>query len=40
MLKIFANSKDNRHGNNFDLDTDLSTLNSKLMKPSIPAAIH
>ena len=29
-LKIFGNCKDNSNGNNFDLDTDLSTLNSEL----------
>ena len=29
--KIFGNSKDNSKGSNFDLDTDLSTLNSKLV---------
>ena len=29
--KIFGNGKDNSNGSNFDLDTDLSTLNSKLV---------
>ena len=39
--KILGNSKDNSNGNDFDLDTELSTLNSKfLMKPSIAAAMY
>ena len=33
--KIFGNDKDNSNGNNFDLDTDLSTLNSKLVDETI-----
>ena len=33
--KIFGNSKDNRKGSNFDLDTRLSTLNSKLVDETI-----
>ena len=28
--RLFGNGKDNGKGSNFDLDTDLSTLNSKL----------
>ena len=33
--KIFGNGKDNSKGSNFDLDTDLSTLNSKLVDETI-----
>ena len=33
--KIFGNSKDNRKGSNFDLNTRLSTLNSKLVDETI-----
>ena len=33
--KIFGNGKDNSNGSNFDLDTDLSTLNSKLVDETI-----
>ena len=33
--KIFGNRKDNSKGSNFDLDTDLSTLNSKLVDETI-----
>ena len=33
--KIFGNSKDSSKGSNFDLDTDLSTLNSKLVDETI-----
>ena len=33
--KIFGNGKDNSKGSNFDLDTDLSTLNSKLFDETI-----
>ena len=32
---IFGNGKDNSNGSNFDLDTDLSTLNSKLVNENI-----
>ena len=35
MLKIFGNGKDNSKGSNFDLDTNLSTLNSKLVDETI-----
>ena len=35
MSKIFGNGKDNSNGSNFDLDTDLSTLNSKLIDETI-----
>ena len=38
--KIFGNGKNNSKGSNFDLDTDLPTLNSKLVeKLLIPASI-
>ena len=33
--KIFGNGKDSSKGSNFDLDTDLSTLNSKLVDKTI-----
>ena len=33
--KIFDNGKDSSNGSNFDLDTDLSTLNSKLVDKTI-----
>ena len=33
--KIFGNGKDSGKGKNFDLDTDLSTLNSKLVEETI-----
>ena len=33
--KIFGNGKDNTKGSNFDLYTDLSTLNSKLFDETI-----
>ena len=33
--KIFGNGKDNSKGSNFDLHTDLSTLNSKLVDETI-----
>ena len=33
--KIFGNGKDNSKGSNFNLDTDLSTLNSKLVDETI-----
>ena len=33
--KIFGNGKDSSKGSNFDLDTDLSTLNSKLVNETI-----
>ena len=33
--KICGNGKDNNKGSNFDLDTDLSTLNSKLVEETI-----
>ena len=33
--KIFGNGKGNSNGKNFDLDTDLSTLNSKLVDETI-----
>ena len=33
--KIFGNSKNSSKGSNFDLDTDLSTLNSKLVDETI-----
>ena len=33
--KIFGNGKDNINGSNFDFDTDLSTLNSKLVDETI-----
>ena len=33
--KIFDNGKDSCKGRNFDLDTDLSTLNSKLLDKTI-----
>ena len=33
--KLFSKSKDNSNGNNFDLDTDLSTLKSKLADEAI-----
>ena len=33
--KIFGNGKDNSKSSNFDLDTDLSTLNSKLVDETI-----
>ena len=33
--KIFGNGKDNSKGSNFDLDTDLLTLNSKLVDETI-----
>ena len=33
--KIFGNGKDNSNGSNFDLHTDLSTLNSKLVDETI-----
>ena len=35
MSKIFGNGEDNNKGSNFDLDTDLSTLNSKLVDETI-----
>ena len=35
MRKIFGNGKDNSNGSNFDLDTDLSTLNLKLVDETI-----
>ena len=35
MSIIFGNGKDNSNGSNFDLDTDLSTLNSKLVDETI-----
>ena len=34
-LKIFDNSKDNSNGHDFDLDTDLATLKSKLVDETI-----
>ena len=33
--KLFSNNKDNSNGNDFDLDNDLSTLNSKLVDETI-----
>ena len=33
--KKFGNGKDNSNGSSFDLDTDLSTLNSKLVDETI-----
>ena len=33
--KIFGNDKNNNKGSNFDLDTELSTLNSKLVDETI-----
>ena len=33
--KIFGNDKNNSNGSNFDLDTDLSTLNSKLVDETV-----
>ena len=33
--KIFGKGKDNSKGTNFDLDTDLSTLNSKFVEETI-----
>ena len=33
--KIYSSGKDNSNGSNFDLDTDLSTLNSKLIDETI-----
>ena len=33
--KIFGNSKDNSNGSNFNFDTDLSTLNLKLVDETI-----
>ena len=35
MSNIFGHKKDNSNGNDFDLDTDLSTLNSKLVDETI-----
>ena len=35
MSKTFGNGQDNSNGSNFDLDTDLSTLNSKLVDETI-----
>ena len=35
MSKILGNGKDSTKGSNFDLDTDLSTLNSKLVDETI-----
>ena len=35
MSKIFGNGKDKTKGSNFNLDTDLSTLNSKLVDETI-----
>ena len=33
--KLFGNGKDNSNGSNFDLDIDLSTLNSELVNEII-----
>ena len=35
MSTIFGNGKDNSIGSHFDIDTDLSTLNSKLVDETI-----
>ena len=35
MSKILGNGKDSTKGSSFDLDTDLSTLNSKLVDETI-----
>ena len=38
--KIFGNGKNNSKGSNFDLDTDLPTLNSKLVDETINSCIN
>ena len=38
--KYFCNGKDNSNGSNFGLDTDLSTLNSKLVDENINSCIN
>ena len=40
MSTIFGNGKDNSIGSHFDIDTDLSTLNSKLVDETTNSCSH